>query len=294
MIKKEISAGARIRAMLLDHVVMTFTIMFLVLPFAMNGLSESITDDSTTTPFSSDLMNYIMVFGMSLYFNKDMFQGKSVAKRALKQEVVDIKTDEVASSLKCLVRNLTIAVWPIEVIAVLINPSRRIGDYIAGTKVEFITEERNSKPKVDFKKLLITIILGFIILFAGSFLFKGKIGNGAFDSPDYVATSYNKQLCTLLENHLDSTRSDYLLDTHIKVYDTITNDSLKYISASFYLIENCIEHNSKFNKVKIDVFNSMYEIVPKTDFILKGKFIYDGKSTKQSTWRTYDWRKIDK
>lgn len=292
MIKKEMTAGPRIGAMLLDHIVMTFAIMFLVLPFTIGGF-DGITDESTTTPFSSDLIFYVMIFGMSLYFNKDMIQGKSVAKRALKLEVVDIKTGEVASSLKCLVRNLTIAVWPIEVIAVLIRPSRRLGDLIAGTRVEYITDERDSKPKVDFKNLLISLLIGFMILYLGSFLVKGKIGNGAFDNPDYIVTSYNKTLSTQLETHLDSTQTAYLIDTHVKVYDTIANDSLKYISALFYLNENYIDRSS-FDGIKQEIFSSMYQIVPKSDFILMGKFIYDGQSTKQSTWRTYDWRKIDK
>lgn len=292
MIKKEMTAGPRIGAMLLDHVVMTFVIMIIALPVMSMGFN-SFGDDTSAMPGAIDWTLYLLLFGMSLYFNKDMVQGKSVAKRALKQEVVDIKTGEVASSLKCLVRNLTIAVWPIEVIAVLISPSRRIGDFIAGTRVEYITEERNSKPKVDFKNLSMAIVIGFMILFIGSFLVKSKIGNGAFDNPDYVETSFNKQLSTELESHLDSTRNDYLMDTHIKVYDTIANDSLKYISASFYLTENYIDRSS-FENVKQEIFNSMYEIVPKSDFILMGKFIYDGKSTKQSTMRTYDWRKIDK
>ncbi|MBU2555539.1 MAG: RDD family protein [Bacteroidetes bacterium] len=292
MIKKKVTAGSRIGAMLLDHIVMTFIIMFLVLPFTI-GSFDGITDESTTTPFSSGLVLYAMIFGMSLYLNKDMIQGKSVAKRALKQEVVDIKTGEVASSLKCLVRNLTIAVWPIEVIAVLISPSQRIGDFIAGTRVEYKTDERNSKPKIDFKNLLLSILLGFMIIYLGSFLIKGKIGNGAFDSPDYVETSYNKTLSTQIEIHLDSARSDYLADTHIKVYDTISNDSLKYITALLYLNENYIDRSS-FDGIKQEIFNSMYQIVPKSDFILMGKFIYDGQSTKKSTWRTYDWRKIDK
>lgn len=293
MIKKKMKAGPRIGAMLLDHFVMTFAIMFLVLPFTIGSFGEGITDESMVTPFSSDLILYVLIFGMSLYFNKDMIQGKSVAKRALKLEVVDIKTGEVASSLKCLVRNLTIAIWPIEVIAVLISPSKRIGDLIAGTRVEYISAERNSKPKVNFKNLLLSILIGFMILYVGSFLVKGKIGKGAFDNPDYVKTSYNKTLSTKLENHLDSTRSDYLLDTHVKVYDTIMNDSLKYISALFYLNENYIDRNS-FDDIKQEIFNSMFQVVPKSDFILMGKFIYDGQSTKQSTWRTYDWRKIDK
>lgn len=286
------TSGLRIGAMILDHLVMTFVLMFLVLIFTLSN-SDVITDESTTTPFSSNLFFFAMIFGISLYFNKDMIQGKSVAKRAFKLEVVDIKTGEVASSLKCFIRNLTIAFWPIEVIAVLINPSRRIGDFIAGTRVDFITEERNSKPSIDIKNLLLSVVVGFSFIYAISFLFKGKIGNGALDDPDYIETSYNKILSTQLENHIDSTCIDYVIDTHVKVYDTIANDSLKYISALFYLKENYIGNNS-LDEVKQEIFNSMYQVVPKSDFILMGKFIYEGESTKQSTWRTYDWRKIDK
>ena len=77
------------------------------------------------------------------------------------------------------------------------------------------------------------------------------------------------------------------------VRNRIVNDSLKYISAAFYLNEDYIDRSS-FKDIKNEVFSSMYEIVPKSEFILKGKFIYDGQSTKKSTWRTYDWRKIDK
>lgn len=293
MIKKEITAKTRIKAMFLDHIVMSFIIMLLIFPFIFSGLGEGITDDSVATPFSSDFVSVIMIFGISLYFNKDIIQGKSIAKRALKQEIVNIKSGEVASPLKCLIRNLTIAIWPIELIAVLVNPSRRIGNLIAGTKVENITEERNSKPKIDFRNLILSIVIGFIIVWGGSFLVKDKIGNGAFSSPDYVTHSYNKVFSNQLETHLDNTRSDYLMDTNIKVYDEITNDSLKYVSALFYLNEDCIDKSS-FEQIKQEIFSSMFEIIPKSDFILMGKFIYDGKTTKKSTWRNYDWRKIDK
>lgn len=282
----DLTTGDRIKAMLLDHIIMTFIIMIMVMPIFFMAFEE----ESFGTSF--DWTFYIMIFGMSLYFNKDLVQGKSLAKRVLKQEIVDVKTGEVASSLKCLVRNLLIIIWPIEVIAVLISPSRRIGDYIAGTRVEYVNNERNSKPKVDIRNMIVSIILGFLILFLFSFLFKGIIDNGAFDNPAYVQTSFNKQLSTKLENHLDSMQSEYLMDTDIKVYDKITGDSLKYITASFFLNENYID-NGSFDNIKQEIFNSMYDIVPKSDFILLGKFIYDGKDIKKSTWRTYDWRKID-
>jgi len=291
--KNELTAGKRIGAMLLDHIVMSFVIMIIAMPAIISKFDNTFGDEPLAPKGAIDWSLILMCIGMTLYFNKDMIQGKSIAKRALKQEVVDIKTGEVASALKCFIRNLTIAIWPIEVIVVLISPARRIGDFIAGTRVELMTDERNSKPKVDFKNVAISLFLGFIILFAGSLLLKDKLsfGNGAFDSPAYAPSSYNKDLSLQLENQLNKTQDKYLLHSDIKVYDQITNDSLKYVDASFDLKEDYID-DSSFENIKAEIFKSMYEIIPKDKFILKGKFIYDGEKTKKSTVRTYDWRKI--
>jgi uncharacterized RDD family membrane protein YckC len=292
MDRKEITAGSRIGAMLLDHIVMCFIIAILALPIMSLEFKSAFGENPTNAKDSFHWMMLITIIGMSLYLNKDIIQGKSIAKRALKQEVIDIKTEQVASSLKCLIRNITIILWPIEVIAVLINPSRRLGDLIAGTRVDYITGERESRPKVDFKNLLISLLLGFLIILIPSLFFFDKLGNGASDKPDYVETSYDKGLSSAMEQHLDSVMSEYLLDVNIRVYDTVTNDSLKYISANFLLKQNFMENDINFKLIKKEIFNSMFEIVPKNEFILFGKFMYDGKTTKQSTWRTYDWRKI--
>lgn len=291
MKEKELTAGNRVGAMLLDHLVMSFVITIIAMPTMISKFDQAFGDEALANKGAIDWTLIVMCFGMSLYFNKDMIQGKSIAKRALKQEVVNVKTGEVASTLKCFVRNLTIAVWPIEVIAVLINPSRRIGDFIAGTRVDFITEERNSKPKIDFKNIIISLLLGFTIVFGGSYLLKDKLnfGNEAFENPAYVTSSYNKNLSLQLENQLNKTQEKYLLHTSIKVYDKITNDSLKFVVASFDLKENWIE-DSSFENIEAEIFQSMYEIIPKEKFILKGKFIYDGETTSSSQERIYDWR----
>ena len=292
MDNKEITAGPRIGAMLIDHIVMCFIIALLAMPVMSMDFKDAFNDNPLNTKNTIDWTMLIMVLGLSLYFNKDMIQGKSIAKRALKQEVVDIKTGEVASSLKCLIRNITIALWPIEVIAVLINPPRRIGDFIAGTKVDYISEERDSKPKININNLLISLFVGFGLLYASSFLFSNNFGNGAFDNPNYIESSYNKNLSNAIEQHLDSTMNTYLLNVNILVYDSIANDSIKYVAAYFLLTENYLDNDFQFNEIKEQIFNSMFEVIPKSDLILMGKFIYDGKTTKKSTWRTYDWRKI--
>lgn len=286
---KKLTAGKRIKAMFLDHIVIMFVMMLFVLLANIITLKGGVEDSTDSMPRENGYYLYLMVFVYSLYLNKDILMGKSVAKRALNQEVVNVKTGELASSLKCLVRNLTIVIFPIEVLVILVSPSRRIGDFIAGTRVDFISGERNIGAKFDLKNLIISVVLGFMIVFSSSLLFKGKSVFNLFANYDYIESSFNKNLSRQLEIHLDSTQNDYLKNTHIQVYDSITNDTLKYISASFSLNDNYIE-SSSFDDVKEEIFNSMFDIVPKSDFVLSATFKYNGKSSSQSTWSKYDWR----
>lgn len=78
----------------------------------------------TLTPFS------VMMIAL---FNKDFFCGQSPVHRKLGYKVLDAKSNETASKIQCMVRNLTVPIWPIEAILILISPNRRLGDLIAGT-----------------------------------------------------------------------------------------------------------------------------------------------------------------
>lgn len=75
----------------------------------------------------------ITVVGL-IYLNKDCLQGRSPAKRILGFEVVEYPAGLPVSPSRCALRNITILLWPIEIIMLLINPNRRIGDYLAGTE----------------------------------------------------------------------------------------------------------------------------------------------------------------
>ena len=285
----EVKVGSRIGSMLLDHVIMSFILAILIMPFMFIGMSESLSEESNQMSYESSLIIYAFILGMSLYLNKDAIKVKSIAKRALKHEIIDINTGEIASPLKCFIRNILIILWPIEVIVVLASPSRRIGDFIAGTKVVNISKERGENVSVNFKQIAITIALGFLIMFAISELFS-RTGNGAFESPSYIETSYNKELSTQMENVVNSSNPECILDSHIKVFDQVENDTVKYVAATFYLTQNYIERNSEFSNIKNEIFKSMFEVIPKGNFILYGKFIYNGPTSKLSTAKNYDWR----
>lgn len=118
----------RIGSMFLDHVIVCMTVGILGIIFIQifEPILNSVGIDTT-------ILMGLLVF--LIYFNKDFLKGKSPAKRLVGLQVIDINTNLPASRLKCFIRNLTIPFWIIEVIVTLFSRQRRIGDFIAGTKV---------------------------------------------------------------------------------------------------------------------------------------------------------------
>ncbi len=157
----------RISSMLIDHMILTLTLMVIVsltlilfLIFTKTGTIEM--GISMVEPL---LFSIIIV----LYTNKDFFNAKSPGKRILGYQVVDKKTNMPATELQCFIRNLTILIiWPLEVLTTYINPKRRIGDFIANTKVvkaekeklkSLLSDLKNKKLKLSFLLILfITVI----------------------------------------------------------------------------------------------------------------------------------------
>jgi uncharacterized RDD family membrane protein YckC len=111
-----------------------------------------------------------------LILNKDFFIGKSIAKRHYGYQVIDLKTNEPASELQCVIRNSTMIIWPIEVAISMFNSNRRLGDLIAGTKLvdsdkedpelimSEIYEKRNiaNKSKLLWTSILISLLINIL------------------------------------------------------------------------------------------------------------------------------------
>ncbi|RTQ51402.1 hypothetical protein EJV47_06245 [Hymenobacter gummosus] len=120
--------------MLLDHWIMC---LLLVGPAASFMLAHW--QATTFEAEQPDIVAILLGLGfMLLYMLKDSFRGQSLAKRVLRLRVVDRREGRPASVLRCFVRNLTIWIWPVEVLFAFFNPSRRLGDFIAGTRVEHL------------------------------------------------------------------------------------------------------------------------------------------------------------
>ena len=112
---------------------------------------------------------FLIVF---VYLNKDFFKGKSPAKRILGYRVINRKTEKPATELQCFVRNLTICVvWPLEVVIGFINPERRIGDFIANTKIVESEKEKLKSIWTDLKSTTLKINYIGILIICGIYLY---------------------------------------------------------------------------------------------------------------------------
>lgn len=149
--------------MLVDHVIMTFVIMTFVVPGVVYDLIQTFGDNGT--PPKLFLGNYYLnIFAFSLYFNKDIYLGRSPAKRILKFQVVDNKTNRPANPLRCLLRNITVVLWPIEVIAGLINNERRLGDFIAGTRLTTYDPEFH-KSQPGWSLIIVALMAAMVVTY---------------------------------------------------------------------------------------------------------------------------------
>ena len=169
-------------SMLLDHAIMCFIAGVFMAPSLLYELFHL---PGATDPTSLSIIHYnaYEIFAFSLYFNKDIYLGQSPAKRILKFQVFDIRTNRPASPLQCLIRNFTVLIWPVEVVVAFINNERRLGDYLAGTKLGLYEPRPATRP--NWGLMIVAILLGMLYTYltmvcAMSYLFRfmGSIGRG--------------------------------------------------------------------------------------------------------------------
>lgn len=151
-------------SMLLDHMIITFVIV--ITGFILFGVVFLIVGNLFKSESPDSIMFFPLFLGLilfSIYFNKDAIKGKSPAKRILGLVIVDNSTGEIANPIKSVVRNVTLVFWPIEVIFSLFSPERRIGDYIAGTKV--IMDDHTLKADLEVGQIIISLLIGILFIF---------------------------------------------------------------------------------------------------------------------------------
>jgi len=269
---KQISVGTRLGAMILDHFFMTMIAMVFFIPGMISGFSDAfkVSHEQTNPNFMGGTLGYIGMFGFALYFCKDIINGRSIAKRILKLQVVDNSIGQPASPIKCFVRNLLCVLWPIEVIVAMTNTERRLGDRIAGTKL-VVFDPTLEQPKINIGQTLITIGIAY----GAMLLLMQVIPKMEIPKTNYSETSFNQTESKELEKLLTDSLGRYLTPD-IKIFDTVKNSNLKYVSIILKLKENYLENDNTYRQLEADTETLIYSKYPKETFTGQIKYIFQG------------------
>ena len=154
-----ITIGSRIGSIILDQILMSVICLVFFIPSLAKYGVQSLYDQKLSEIIKNSFL-YVEVIGFALYFCKDCINGRSLGKRIIKHQVINNTTAEIASPIKCFIRNIFCVIWPIELIALLFNPSRRLGDYIAGTRVQSYIRPIK-KPTLNIKQIFLSFILSY-------------------------------------------------------------------------------------------------------------------------------------
>lgn len=267
--EQKINSGNRFASMILDHFIMALISMIFFIPQFISDFSDPF-KQTTLGLFSG--INFILPIGFALYFCKDCINGRSIAKRVLKLQIIDNKTGESASALKCFIRNIFIIIWPIEGIVALINPSRRIGDYVAGTKLVPFDPSAEQK-ELNFGNITISLILAYSFMLLVMLPFFQKQPENSAQGAKIITESYNEAESKAVEKIFADSLSNYIT-AKVKVYDRIEKYDLKYVAVYLELKENLLENEMSFSGIENESKRLVYTQFPRNTFVGQVKFVY--------------------
>ena len=118
------------------------------------------------------MMQYQMIAMVITYLYflcKDIFGGRSIGKRSQGLQLVMKKDGGPVSYARMILRNVTIIIWPVELILLLVNPKQRLGDMMCGTTVAYATEE--NKQETDSGKIAISALITLVALAIFSYFY---------------------------------------------------------------------------------------------------------------------------
>jgi uncharacterized RDD family membrane protein YckC len=117
---------------------------------------------ATQTIKSQILTQFFSALMVTLLLCKDCINGQSVGKLIMKIQVVDDTTNQKVYVVRCIIRNFFVIFWIVEVVVLFVSKNKRIGDYVAKTKV--INNNKAEKIRLD-KNTLIAILICFCVIF---------------------------------------------------------------------------------------------------------------------------------
>lgn len=179
----------------------------------------------------------MLILGLSAFLAKDIFNGRSIGKRVLKLQVLDQRTSLPLTPLKSVLRNITtIVLLPLEVIAIIVNPERRIGDKFVGSCVQ---RYALNSAEYSLPALLIGSISS-IFLSSIIFLMPFSLLTGEVHESKMLNLSKSDSLSNLINKEI---RPYIVKDVTVTAYDGKEDSELAYVKIVCNLRENYFDEN---------------------------------------------------
>lgn len=110
-------------------------------------------------------MSFALAFMCALLFCKDVNNGRSFGKNNAGLCVLSEKNEKVPSISILILRNLFYILWPVEIMLLISNSKKRLGDYVMRTKVVSCAKVSKSSFGIT-SKYLYSLFMVTAILFA--------------------------------------------------------------------------------------------------------------------------------
>jgi uncharacterized RDD family membrane protein YckC len=172
----KISAGKRLLSVLLDFLSCILIAGILVLIFAYPlEIIESNIEIDAKLKYILLFYGFVIVYPLAFlpFFVKDIVNGRSFIKRLNGIVVLDEKTKLAPKTYQHFLRNITMIIWPIEIIWITFTPEKRLGDHLAGTFIANYDQSLESNFNFNslFKAItiniaVVSILVGISILLA--------------------------------------------------------------------------------------------------------------------------------
>lgn len=239
------TAGYRVLSMLIDNFFFAVSIWLISVVFVMPEMKTfgDVMAPGHEPPDFNIWPGYTIYIAGAMYalfFCKDSINGRSPGKKIMGHQVVNHKTGLPANPWRCVVRNLFCILAPVEAIVALVNPGRRIGDFVAGTEVvnyeEIVDydepEEVQPAPAPKYMQAILSFAITALTTTFLAVQWKNFISDrmhAQFDIP-YITSSYNEEKSIELQRQYDSNFSE-MLTADVRVYDNVKNvEGGRYVS----------------------------------------------------------------
>jgi hypothetical protein len=156
------------------------------------------------------------------------------------------------------------------------NTSRRLGDRVAGTKLDFY-DPALEQPKINIGKTILPVIISYGLIV----LLTQLTPSMTMVKTNYSETSYNQNESKELEQIITDSLGKYMTP-EIRIYDTVRNENLKYVSVILKLKENYIADENSYDHLHQMTTNLIYSKFPKETFTGNIKYAYKSSGQFQS------------